>query len=261
MPPNFLTTRLPVSQDVDVQLKVWKDLAISKQILMGAATDALGLSSECTTAELKTALNEAIKRARDADVNIQATLSQTEQQLGEFSQRTEIAERARVEAEELVATATEARAQAERQLAVGKADNADALKKARAEVTDKQNKLKAISKALADTPENVVRKLKTLKKQKLDEARLRTQSETRLQKMRKEKSQLEAELETQKSTLESVAKLLEQVKAMRETCVQAEATIKGLSDKKTDQLVLPEFDEAAFEELHETLLGEDKKEK
>jgi colicin import membrane protein len=244
-----------VSQDVDVQLKVWKDLAISKQILMGAATDALGLHAECTTAELKTALNEAIKRAREADITIQETRSHAEQQVGEFGERTETAERARTEAEAQVATALEARLQAERQLSAGKADNAEALKKARAEVTDKQNKLKAISKALADTPENVVRKLKTLKKQKMDEAKLRTQAESRLQMMRKEKSKLEAEVETQKSTLESVSKLLEQVKAMRETCVQAQATIKGLSDKKKDQLKLPKFDEAAFEAL-ETLLEE-----
>ncbi len=242
-----------MSQDVDVQLKVWKDLAISKQILMGAATDALGLHAECTTAELKTALNEAIKRARDADITIQETRSHAEQQVGEFGQRAETAEGARTDAEQQAATALEARLQAERQLNAGKADNAEALKKARAEVTDKQNKLKAISKALADTPENVVRKLKTLKKQKMDEAKLRTQAETRLQKMRKEKSKLETEVETQKSTLESVSKLLEQVKAMRETCIQAQATIKGLSDKKKDQLKQPKFDEAAFEAL-ETLL-------
>ena len=244
-----------MSQDVDVQLKVWKDLAISKQILMGAATDALGLNAECTTAELKTALNEAIKRAREADITIQETRSHAEQQVGEFGQRTETAELARAEAEAQVATALDARLQAERQLSAGKADNAEALKKARAEVTDKQNKLKAISKALADTPENVVRKLKTLKKQKMDEAKLRTQAESRLQKMRKEKSKLEAEVETQKSTLASVGKLLEQVKAMRETCIEAQATIKGLSDKKKDQLKLPKFDEAAFEAL-ETLLEE-----
>ena len=88
-----------MSQDVDVQLKVWKDLAISKQILMGAATDALGLNSECTTAELKTALSEAIKRAREADITIQETRSHAEQQVSEFGQRTETAELARKEAE------------------------------------------------------------------------------------------------------------------------------------------------------------------
>ena len=48
--------------DSDIQLQVWKDLAISKQILMGAATDALGLNAECTTSELKEALQKATSR-------------------------------------------------------------------------------------------------------------------------------------------------------------------------------------------------------
>jgi colicin import membrane protein len=242
-----------VSHDVDNQLQVWKDLAISKQILMGAAADALGLDSECSTDELKTALTQAIQRARDADIQIQETLSNSEQQVTEFKRRTEIAEQARSEAEAKVEESINARAQAERQLTNGKADNAEALKKARAEVTDKQNKLKAISKALADTPENVVRKLKTLKKQKMDEAKLRGQAESRLQSMRKEKSKLEAKLETQKPALENAATLLEQIKAMHETCLQAESTIKTLSDKKKDQLKLPPFDEAAFAALEQAL--------
>ena len=238
-----------MSHDVDIQLQVWKDLAISKQILMGAATDALGLDSECSTDELKAALNLAIQCARDADIQIQETLSQTEQQISEFKHRAETAEKARSEAEAMVEESVNAREQAERQLVNGKADNAEALKKARAEVNDKQNKLKAISKALADTPENVVRKLKTLKKQKLDEAKLRGQAESRLQAIRKEKSKLEVDLETQKPALESAATLLEQAKAVHETCLQAEGTIKKLSDKKKDQLKVPAFDAAAFESL------------
>ncbi len=242
-----------MSQDVEVQLQVWKDLAISKQILMGAATDALGLDAECTTAELKTALDQAIQRAKDADINIQATRSQAEQQVAEFKSRAETAEKARAEAETEVAAAVKTREQAEHQVAKGKADNAEALKKARAEVTDKQNKLKAISKALADTPENVVRKLKTLKKQKMDEAKLRTQAETRLQSMRKEKSKLEAELETHKSTLENTAELVAQIRALHETCVTAAATIAELSDKKTDQITVPELDQGKLEALEQAL--------
>ena len=117
-----------MTQDADIQLKVWKDLAISKQILMGAATDALGLNAECSSEELKRALDKAIQRARDADINIQETRSEAERLVSEFRQRTEIAEAARAEAESRVAEAQEACEQAERQLAAGKADNAEALK-------------------------------------------------------------------------------------------------------------------------------------
>ena len=242
-----------MSQDVDIQLQVWKDLAISKQILMGAAADALGLDAECSTTELKVALDQAIQRARGADIQIQETRSQAEQQVEEYKQRAEAAEQSRNEAEDKVDAAVKACEQAERQLATGKADNAEALKKARAEVTDKQNKLKAISKSLADTPENVVRKLKTLKKQKMDEAKLRGQAESRLQSMRKEKSKLEADLEAKKSTLQSAATLLEQTRALHQACLDAEATIKKLSDKKGNQLKVPDLDQAALEALEKVL--------
>ena len=242
-----------MSQDVDVQLKVWKDLAISKQILMGAAADALGLDAECSTTELKAALDKAIQRARDADIKIQETRSEAEQQISEYQERAEAAEQASKEAEEQVAAAVKAREQAEHQLAAGKADNAEALRKARAEVTEKQNKLKAISKSLADTPENVVRKLKTLKKQKMDETKLRGQAESRLQSMRKEKARLEADIEANKATLKSAATLLEQTRALHQACLEAEATISKLGDEKTDPFKIPDFDLVALEALEETL--------
>ena len=87
----------------------------------------------------------------------------------------------------------------------------------------------------------------------MDEARLRGQVESRLQSMRKEKSKLEADLETRKSALENAATLLEQIKAMHETCLQAETTIKKLSDKKKDQIKVPAFDAATFESLEQSL--------
>ncbi len=233
-----------MTQDVEIQLKVWKDLAISKQILMDAATDALNLDAECSTEELKTALDKAIQRARDADLNIQQTRDTAEVQVAEYRQQVEDAELARREAEAAAETAIRAREQAEHQLATGKADNAEALKRARAEVAEKQRELKAISKALADTPENVVRKLKTLKKQKLDEGKLRAQAEKSLQALRKDKARLEAQLETQREALEAAGKLADQAEKLHASCVKASATIERLSDKKKDRIDVPALDES-----------------
>jgi colicin import membrane protein len=240
-----------VTQDVDVQLKVWKDLAISKQILMGAATDALGLDAECSTEELKEALDKAIKRARDADINIQETRSQADQQIAEYKQRAESADEARKEAETSATEAIKAREQAEQQLARGKEDNSAALKKARAEVAEKQSQLKAISKSLADTPENVVRKLKTLKKQKLDESKLRTQTENKLQSTRKQLAKIEAELEQGKATLEAALKLAPQIRELHQACSAAAEAIAKLSDKKKDQVEVPDLDLDALDVLEQ----------
>ncbi|MCP4188937.1 MAG: hypothetical protein GY763_15130, partial [Gammaproteobacteria bacterium] len=147
------------------------------------------------------------------------------------------------------AEATKARETAERQLAIGKSENTESLKKAKADVADKQNKLKAISKALADTPENVVKKLKTLKKQKMDEAKLRTQTESKLQVTRKEKNKFEAELETQKALVEKSTPLVEQIRELHGLCKEANKKIKSLSEDKKDQVKIPKLDEELLKSL------------
>jgi len=239
--------------DNDIQLQVWKDLAISKQILMGAATDALGLDSACTTDELKSAMNKAIQQAKDADITIVTTREQAEKDIAEMKQQVADSEQARIEAEEKVAQALKVRETAERQLAAGRAENAEALKKARAEITDKQSKLKAISRALADTPENVVKKLKTLKKQKLEESRLRTQTETKLQASRKDKAKLEAEIENRKSLNEQSLPLIAQLRELHSTCNKQSKKIKSLSEDKKATIKIPKLDEELLESLEKAL--------
>ena len=239
--------------DTDIQLQVWKDLAISKQILMGAATDALGLDSACTTDELRAAMNKAIKQAKDADITIVTTREQAEKEIAEMKQQVADSDQARLETEENIAQALKLRETAERQLAAGRAENTEALKKARAEITDKQNKLKAISKALADTPENVVKKLKTLKKQKLEESRLRTQTEAKLQASRKEKAKLEAEIENRKSLNEQSLPLIAQLRELHSISNKQSKKIKSLSEDKKATIKIPEFDEELLENLEKAL--------
>ena len=235
--------------DIDIQLQVWKDLAISKQILMGAATDALGLDAACSTDELKSAMNRAIQQAKDADVTVISTQKQAEKEIFEMKAQVATSEQARIEAEEKVAAAVAARETAERQLAAGRAENAEALKKARADVTEKQNKLKSISKALADTPENVVKKLKALKKQKMDESKLRSQTESKLQSTRKEKTKLEGELENRKSLMEQSTPLITQLKELYAIAKKQNKKIKSLSDDKKNVVKIPKLDEELLETI------------
>jgi len=239
--------------DNDIQLQVWKDLAISKQILMGAATDALGLDSACTTDELKAAMNKAIQQAKDADITIVTTREQADKEIAEMTQRVADSEQARIEAEEKIDQALKARETAERQLTAGRAENAEALKKARAEVTDKQNKLKAISRALADTPENVVKKLKNLKKQKLEESKLRTQTESKLQAARKDKAKLEVEIDKRKSLNEQSLPLIAQLREFDSACKKQAKKITSLSEDKKATIKIPELDEELLENLEKAL--------
>lgn len=239
--------------DNDIQLQVWKDLAISKQILMGAAADALGLDAECSTDELKAAMNKAILQAKNADITIIETREQTEKEISRMEAQVASSDQALNDALELVAGAESARKAAESKLLTGRAENAEALKKVRAEVTDKQNKLKAISKALADTPENVIKKLKTLKKQKLDEAKLRTQTESKLQSIRKAKTKLEGDLENSKALVARSAPLISQLKELHAIAKKQRKKIKSLSDDKKNLIEIPKLDEELLETIEKAI--------
>ena len=59
--------------EADQQLKIWKDLAISKQMIMNEAASALRLKGEWTQDELKVALDDAIAKANAADTNMVKT--------------------------------------------------------------------------------------------------------------------------------------------------------------------------------------------
>ncbi len=237
----------------DIQLQVWKDLAISKQILMGAAADALGLDAECSTDELKSAMNKAILQAKNADITIIETREQTEKEISRMKAQVASSEQAMNDALELAAGAETTRKAAETKLVTGRVENAEALKKIRAEVTDKQNKLKAISKALADTPENVIKKLKTLKKQKMDEAKLRTQTESKLQSTRKEKTKLEVELENSKALVAQSAPLIAQLKDLHAIAKKQHKKLKTLSDDKKDLVEIPKLDEELLETIEKAI--------
>ena len=235
--------------DDEIQLKAWKDLAISKQMLIGAATKALGLNAECSPEDLRVALDESIKRTKEADANIIGIREQTDNELTEMKVLVAKSDEARTEAQTQATEATKTREATERQLTIGKNDNAKSLKEAKADVADKQNKLKAISKALADTPENVVKKLNTLKKQKLDDAKIRAQIESQLRSTRKDKVKFEQQVNEQKAQLEQVTPLVEQVRELHSLCNQANEKIKSLSEDNQDMVEIPNLNEELLESL------------
>jgi hypothetical protein len=138
-------------------------------------------------------------------------------------------------------------------MTIGKSENTDTVKKARADVADKQAQLKAISKALADTPENVVKKLKVLKKQKLDESKAKAQVEAKLLSIRKEKTKAESELESQKELALQGAGLVAQIRELHGLCEEANKKIESLSKDETDTVKVTALDEELLEGLEKIL--------
>ena len=175
---------------------------------MNEAANALELGDDFSSEDLRNALDAAVKRARDADADIIAAKNRAAEEIGAMQAEVKKTEKGRLEAERQRDEALKGKEAAEQALAIGRQDNADAIKKAKREVEEKQKELKAINTALADTPENIIKKLKTLKKQKLDEAAARKTAEDAARKLRKETKEQKEELETLEGLKEKSASLL-----------------------------------------------------
>lgn len=183
-----MTARKDVTQaQHDLQLKVWKELAISKQILMRAAADALKLDPECTQEELKAALEGALQKVAKADSDLSSakeearvTIAALEKKLAETEQSLAVAQTSATESKAAHETAVQ-------QILKQRAAAAEELQKAKDRLAERDKALKAINTALADTPENVLKKMNALKKQKQEEANGRRQVESALNTLRAEK--------------------------------------------------------------------------
>ena len=199
----------------DIQLQVWKDLALSKQLLANEVIKALDLDTTATAAKLKEALNKLIDRANHADKNIQSAREKADASINEIRNEFKASEKARLKAESAIDEANAARAAAENALSAGRESNSGSVRKAKEELAKKERELKNINAALADTPENVVKKLKTLKKQKLEENTARKAAEAMSRTQKKEIKELNEQLEERKKLLEQSNQLVEQYRELR----------------------------------------------
>jgi chromosome segregation ATPase len=235
--------------DLEVQLQIWKDLAISKQVLMGSATDALGLDPDCSSDELKEALEKAIKRSINADVNIKNAQDQANTAVAVMEKKTEKVQKAIEVAMAAKDEALNTLKRGQEQMAAGRVAHAEELKKIKAQLADKQKALKAINLALGDSPENVIKKLKTLKKQKIDEAAARRRAEGEVTSLKKEKQRLEKELEEAKSSKEQSAKLVEQHRELHAVCESLQEQLKPLIEEGQELPEIPKQDDELLEAL------------
>jgi colicin import membrane protein len=185
-----MTSRNDVSQtQQDIQLKVWKELAISKQVLMRAATDALKLDPECSQEELKAALEGALQKVAKADTDLFNAREEARAAIAALEKKLADTEQALATAQKSAAEAQAAHDGVVQQMANQRAAAATDLQKVKDRLAERDKALKAINTALADTPENVLKKMNAFKKQKQEEADARRQIESALNTLRTEKRQ------------------------------------------------------------------------
>jgi hypothetical protein len=233
---------------------VWKELAISKQMLMRSAAEALKLDPNCSQDELKTALEAALKKVADSEVKVTTTQAEAKAAISDMEKKLAASIKAQTLAE---TTATELRAAQEaatKAMAAERVGTANEIAKLKERLNEKEKALKAINTALADTPENVVKKLKALKKEKQDEADARRQVEANVATLRKEKRQQDEQLTT---AFDNVAKLATQHRDLHGVAVKLEEQLKAAEAK--DIPAVPELDTKLLEAIDEAEAKRSKK--
>ena len=242
---------MPKGNDVDqapieLQLKVWKDLAISKQILMRTAAEALKLDPSCSQDELQQALETVIKKINKADAEVIAAQENARQAITAMEKKVVASEKAMVIAQTTAAELQATLDNATRQMAAERIAIAKEAQKLKDQLADKDKSLKGINVALADTPENVLKKMNVLKKQKQEEADARRNVETALNTLRTEKRQQEQQMA---DVQRNAAKLIGQHRELHALSLKLHEQLKPLLAEGTEAPTVPELDTKLIEEI------------
>ena len=232
----------------DLQLKVWKELAISKQILMRAAADALKLDPSCTQEELKEALEGALSRVARADTDLFNAKEEARVAIAALEQKLAASEQALAIAQKAATEAKAAHEGALQQIANQRAAAAEELQKVKDRLNERDKALKAINKALADTPENVLKKMNTLKKQKQEEADARRQVESALYTLRTEKRQQDQKLA---DVVGQGTTLVSRYRDLHALSLQLHEQLQPLVDDAKSLPAIPDLDAKLLEALEQ----------
>jgi chromosome segregation ATPase len=237
--------------ELELQLKVWKELAISKQMLMRAATDALKLDPNCSQEELKAALEGVLKKIAKAETEAADARAQAKITITAMENKVAASERSLATAQASVTQLQAAQENSTKQMATDRAAAAKELQKVKDRVAELDRALKAINTALSDTPENVIKKMNVLKKQKQEEADLRREIESSLNTLRTEKKQVD-----QKAA--AGEKLATQYHDLHGITVTLHERAKAALPDAKDLPAVPELDAKLLESLGVTVAEEDK---
>jgi colicin import membrane protein len=241
---------------LELQLKVWKELAISKQVLMRSATDALKLDPNCSQDELKQALDKVIKKIAESDSSVAIAQAEARQAIAAMDKKLTAAVLAQTAAQTTAEEMRAAHENATREIATERAMFGKELQQLKNVIADKDKALKAINTALADTPDNVVKKLKALRKEKQDEADGRRLVEATVATVRKEKREQDEKMAEQQ---ERTTKLVTLYKDLHGVTTKLHEQLKPLVTDEKSMPALPELDTKLLEEIEQPNKSKTKK--
>lgn len=231
---------------LELQLKVWKELAISKQVMMRSAAEALKLDPDCTQEELRVALEAVPGQIGKANADAAKAQEEAKAAIAEMDKKLTVSVKTQAAAEAAHAELLTKHENLVRQIGIERTAVGKDFQKLKAQLAEKEKSLKAINTALADTPENVIKKMNVLKKQKQEEADSRRQVETALNTLRKEKSQQDQQLT---DVQQNSQKLVTQYRELHAQCVTLHEQLKPLVADAKDLPALAELDSKLLEDI------------
>src|SRR5262249_16842610 len=147
------------------------------------------LDPNCSQEELKAALEAVLKKIAKAETEAADARAQAKTTITGMENKVAASERSLTTAQATVAQLQTPQDNSTKQMAAERTAAAKELQKFKDRVAEQEKALKAINTALSDTPENVIKKMNVLKKQKQEEADMRRQIESQLNTLRTEKRQ------------------------------------------------------------------------
>lgn len=215
---------------MDLDLKVWKELAIEKQMLMRTVTDALSLSPEASEAEIKEGITNGVKLIAEAQVTLNRLKSENKVAVADIQKRLDLVQSELTEARGIIETLKAEQGELEARLKVTReAGQAEALS-LKTQLENRTRELKKINSILGDSPENAAKKIKALNKKKFDATEAQQRAERDLKNVKKEKRDLEQELEAEKAKVEKLEKDYEELQASNKGDGDADESV-GLETK------------------------------
>ena len=246
---------------LEIELGAWKNIAIDKQVLLSDVTTVLGLDEDCSNEALRSALKDLIAKASGAEDKLkaaQADIDSLKKQLTENAKSLTAADAvkkeagtAKQEAEEAVAQAKDIEEKAESRIQAARAANAEELKKVQKQVKDKQKELQSINKILADTPENVVKKMKAMKKDKFDESTARKAAEADSRSLRKQVKELEQDVTNGQEVIDQAATIVEAVREIKTIADSQKHDLEKHVEDASALAEIPEIDEKVLEAIEQ----------
>ena len=227
---------------------VWKEIAIGKQILLKTVTDALGLEAACSEEELEVALAEGVKRISKAGSIVSQAKKEHQAAMDKLENTLQLTETAR---EELALSNAELLAEKEKLESLLDSTRKTSEKdtsKLSSQLEEKKKQLKSINVALADTPENVVKKIKALNKKKFDADTAKKRLEDELKALKKNKREVADKL---KSKTSQSSLLAGKHRELQTLCEDQFSQLKELVEDESTLTALPELDEELLKGLDE----------